>query len=113
MSGNWMTVTEFAREAHVPTRTVYRWNCFDLGPTPYRIGRRVLYKRADVEAWFEDHAVRREVNGLSRSSTLSRQPPIKTSKPSTKRKSASAVAPAEAVIEPEPFAKTQDDRREL
>jgi excisionase family DNA binding protein len=37
----------------VPVRTIYAWRTTGVGPKAYKVGRRVLYKRADVEAWLE------------------------------------------------------------
>lgn len=40
----------------VPVRTIYAWRAKGEGPKGYKVGKRVLYKRADVERWLETEA---------------------------------------------------------
>ena len=40
----------------VPVRTIYGWRTKGEGPKAYKVGKRVLYRRADVEAWLERQA---------------------------------------------------------
>jgi len=51
-----LSPTELAAQLKVPVSTVYRWNQEQTGPTPYRIGKHIRYRRADVEAWMEGRA---------------------------------------------------------
>lgn len=46
-----LTTAELAAETGIPPETLryYRWR--GEGPASYKIGRRVLYDRVDVEAW--------------------------------------------------------------
>ncbi|MBA2626076.1 MAG: helix-turn-helix domain-containing protein [Acidimicrobiia bacterium] len=37
----------------VPVRSIYAWRSRGEGPRAYRVGRRVLFKKADVDAWLE------------------------------------------------------------
>ena len=37
----------------VPLATVYRWRHYGTGPTAYRIGRHLRYRRRDVDRWIE------------------------------------------------------------
>ncbi len=59
-----MTTEEFAAEMRCPVSTVYYWRANKVGPVGFRVGKRVLYRRADVEAWLADlhaRAVQAEV----------------------------------------------------
>ena len=53
----WVGVLGLAEEIGVPAATVYGWNHKGTGPRFYRVGRHVRYRRADIEAWLEQHAV--------------------------------------------------------
>lgn len=40
---------------HVPEATLRYWRYLgDRGPKSFRIGRRVMYRRSDVDAWVEE-----------------------------------------------------------
>ena len=45
-----MTIQELAAELGMPLQTVRHWRLNGYGPRAARIGRRVLYRRADVQA---------------------------------------------------------------
>lgn len=51
MTDGLMTVDEVAAELRVPVGTFRSWRSLNRGPKSFRIGRRVVYYRADVEAW--------------------------------------------------------------
>jgi excisionase family DNA binding protein len=51
-----LTVRELADELKVPVATIYRWSSDGTGPTSYRVGRHLRYKRVDVDQWLERHA---------------------------------------------------------
>ena len=51
-----MTLAEVSQLLGVPVATLYRWRHRGEGPTGYRIGRHVRYRRAVVEAWIETQA---------------------------------------------------------
>ena len=51
-----MTLLEVWQLLGVPVATLYRWRHRGEGPTGYRIGRHVRYRRAAVEAWMEAQA---------------------------------------------------------
>jgi excisionase family DNA binding protein len=51
-----MTLLEVSQLLGVPVATLYRWRHRGEGPTGYRIGRHVRYRRAAVEAWIETQA---------------------------------------------------------
>jgi excisionase family DNA binding protein len=54
-----MTLLEVSQLLAVPVATLYRWRRTGDGPTGYRIGRHVRYRRAAVEAWIEAQADQR------------------------------------------------------
>jgi excisionase family DNA binding protein len=51
-----MTVQDVAAYLGVPVATVYQWNSRGHGPTRYRLGKHVRYRRSDVEAWVDRQA---------------------------------------------------------
>jgi excisionase family DNA binding protein len=54
-----MTLLEVSQLLGVPVATLYGWRHRGEGPTGYRIGRHVRYRRAAVEAWIETQADQR------------------------------------------------------
>lgn len=48
-----LTSRETAQLLRVPVRTLYVWRGAGTGPRAYRVGKRVLYRRSDVESWLE------------------------------------------------------------
>ena len=56
-----MTLLEVSQLLGVPVATLYSWRHRREGPTGYRIGRHVRYRRAAVEAWIETQADQRPV----------------------------------------------------
>jgi excisionase family DNA binding protein len=51
-----MTMLEVSELLGIPVATLYGWRHRGEGPTGYRIGRHVRYRRATVEAWIETQA---------------------------------------------------------
>lgn len=49
----YMTTEEVADLLRTATETVRYWRHIGTGPRSFKIGRRVLYARADVEAFIE------------------------------------------------------------
>ena len=50
-----MTIEEVSEVTRVPVPTLRWWRSTNSGgPRSARVGRRVMYRRADVEAWIED-----------------------------------------------------------
>lgn len=41
---------------HIPLRSIYGWRSKGEGPRGYKVGKHVLYKKADVDAWLEEQA---------------------------------------------------------
>lgn len=48
---HYLTTAEFAELARASEGTVRYWRHTGYGPSGFRVGRRVLYARADVERW--------------------------------------------------------------
>ena len=51
MSPNYMTTEEVGEALRTPAETVRYWRHVGKGPKSFKIGRRVLYAREDVEAF--------------------------------------------------------------
>ena len=47
---------EVAAKTRVPEATLRHWRRMNAGqgPTSFKLGRRVAYRRADVEAWLDE-----------------------------------------------------------
>lgn len=54
MSHTFLTIEEVAELFRVPIATLYHWRCAGIGPPSIRPGKRVLYRRADVDSWIDD-----------------------------------------------------------
>jgi excisionase family DNA binding protein len=50
---NYLTTEEVGQALRTPTETVRYWRHVGKGPASFKIGRRVLYDEADVQAWIE------------------------------------------------------------
>lgn len=48
-----LTTHEVAALLKTPASTVRYWRSQGTGPTGFRVGRRTLYARADVERWLQ------------------------------------------------------------
>ena len=46
-----ITTVELSAMLHVPLKSLEHWRYKGAGPRYARIGKRVLYRRSDVEAW--------------------------------------------------------------
>ncbi len=53
-----LTLADLSEMLGVPIHTLYKWRQRGDGPTGYRIGKHVRYRRATVEAWLEGRADR-------------------------------------------------------
>ena len=51
---DFMTTAEVAKFTRAPESTVRYWRHLRTGPQSFRVGRRVLYRRAEVERWIRD-----------------------------------------------------------
>jgi predicted DNA-binding transcriptional regulator AlpA len=61
-----LTTADVARITRAPESTVRYWRHIVSGPTSFRVGRRVVYQRSDVETWL---AAQRVTEGLSRAAS--------------------------------------------
>ena len=50
-----LTLQEVADHLRLPTATLRYWRTVGDGPTSLKVGRRVVYREADVEAWLAQH----------------------------------------------------------
>lgn len=55
MSSELLTLEQFAELVNAPVNTVRFWRQTGYGPKSARIGRRVFYRRSEVEAWIDAH----------------------------------------------------------
>ncbi len=55
MSSKLLTIKEVAERYPFPEPTLRYWRLRNEGPPSARIGRKVVYREADVEAWVEEH----------------------------------------------------------
>jgi hypothetical protein len=49
-----LTLDEAAAFLRTPVATLRYWRHLGIGPAGFRLGRRVLYRRADLEQWVSD-----------------------------------------------------------
>jgi excisionase family DNA binding protein len=50
----YMTTDELAAYIRTPAETVRYWRHMGAGPKAFKLGRRVLYDRADVQEWLAE-----------------------------------------------------------
>jgi excisionase family DNA binding protein len=48
-----LTIAEAAQLLRAPVATLRYWRHLGTGPTSFRLGRRVLYRRDDLRAWID------------------------------------------------------------
>ncbi|WP_324738841.1 helix-turn-helix domain-containing protein [Mycobacterium sp. 5-140-3-2] len=53
MSSDLLTLEQFAAMVNTPLNSVRFWRQIGYGPRFARIGRRVMVRRADAEAWIQ------------------------------------------------------------
>lgn len=51
--GEYMTTPEVAQMVRTSPETVRYWRHVGRGPRSFRVGRRVLYARSDVQEWVD------------------------------------------------------------
>ena len=49
----YLTLPEASDLIRTPIGTLYQWRTKKIGPPSMKVGRRVLYKRADLVAWLD------------------------------------------------------------
>jgi excisionase family DNA binding protein len=52
-----LTTPETSEMLRTPVGTLYRWRQAGTGPPVYKVGKRTLYKRSDLERWLEGRRV--------------------------------------------------------
>lgn len=55
-SVEYLTLSEAAQLLRTPTKTLYAWRHQRCGPPSYKIGRRVLYRRDELNKWVRAQA---------------------------------------------------------
>ena len=53
----WLTTPEAADRARMPVATLYVLNSRGQGPRRYRVGKRCLYRRTELDLWIESQLV--------------------------------------------------------
>lgn len=53
MSSKLLTIEEVAARTRVPVRTLRHYRLVGKGPQAGMVGRRLVYREADVEAWID------------------------------------------------------------
>jgi DNA-binding transcriptional MerR regulator len=56
--GELSTMEEVAKRVRAPLDTLRYWRAIGAGPPSFKLGRRVLYRDADVELWIEEQAAK-------------------------------------------------------
>lgn len=51
-----LTINEVAAYLRLPVSTLRYWRSTGQGPASRKVGRRVMYTRADVHAWLDEQA---------------------------------------------------------
>ena len=51
-----LTTAEVATITRAPESTLRYWRHVGTGPHSFRLGRRVVYRRADVTAWLDEQS---------------------------------------------------------
>jgi predicted DNA-binding transcriptional regulator AlpA len=49
-----LTIEQVSADYGFPVATLYGWRHRGVGPASVRLGARVRYRRADIEAWIDD-----------------------------------------------------------
>jgi phage terminase Nu1 subunit (DNA packaging protein) len=49
-----LTKWETAEIVRAPVRTLDRWRMLGIGPVGFKVGKRVLYREADVHRWLAE-----------------------------------------------------------
>lgn len=48
-----LTIDEVAAELRQQTSTLYGWRARKVGPKAFKVGRRLLYRRSQLDAWLD------------------------------------------------------------
>ena len=58
-----LTITEAAHIVRAPVATLRYWRHLGTGPRSFRLGRRVVYRRTDLETWINEQRGRSGMSG--------------------------------------------------
>lgn len=61
---NLLTIDEVSDLIRVPVATLRYWRHGGEGPASFTVGRRVMYRREDVEAWLDDQYAASKTGGV-------------------------------------------------
>jgi predicted DNA-binding transcriptional regulator AlpA len=61
-----LTIDEVAEATRLPVATLRYYRHLGTGPQSARLGRRVVYRRSDVDAWVDAHFAADNDHGASR-----------------------------------------------
>ncbi len=56
MNDTMLSISDVAEYLGVPKATLYAWSSRGLGPRRYKVGKYLRYRRADIDAWLDQHA---------------------------------------------------------
>lgn len=54
IESDYMTTAEVSRERRIAPETLRSWRNSNVGPASFKLGRRVFYRRSEVDRWFAD-----------------------------------------------------------
>lgn len=59
------TTAEVAAQLRRSPETVRYWRHIGYGPPSFKVGRRVLYRKSDVQTWLDDEYARQNAGGVA------------------------------------------------
>ena len=62
-TAGYLLASEVSEELRIPVNTLAWWRHVGRGPKWFRVGRRVLYKRADLDQWIAEQYETTSVGG--------------------------------------------------
>ncbi|MEG8179343.1 helix-turn-helix domain-containing protein [Nocardia terpenica] len=61
----WLTTAEVAQQYKVKIGTLRYWRHIGYGPASFALGRKVVYRRGEVDAWIADQERRTRRGGIA------------------------------------------------
>lgn len=58
IESRWLAIEELAKYLHLSVRGIYEWRQGRVGPPAFKVGRRLLWDRDEVDAWIRSQRVR-------------------------------------------------------
>ncbi|MFF3568250.1 helix-turn-helix transcriptional regulator [Nocardia jiangxiensis] len=62
---DWLTTAELAHEYKLTVGTLRYWRHIGYGPASFALGRKIVYRRTDVEEWIADQEQRTRRGGTT------------------------------------------------